>query len=113
MIRRGAAFGPPLPEGILDDDNVERGLMFTFVGAHLRRQFAFVQSEWMNDGTFFGAGGDKDPIAGASDTNNSFTIPRKPARTRLCGLPQFVVTRGGEYCFMPSLRALRWLADLS
>lgn len=28
-----------------------------------------------------------------------------PAR-RLQGLPQFVVTRGGEYCFMPGLRAL-------
>jgi hypothetical protein len=23
-----------------------------------------------------------------------------------------VVTRGGEYCFMPGLNALRWLADL-
>jgi hypothetical protein len=30
----------------------------------------------------------------------------------LRGLPQFVLTRGGEYCFMPSLRALRWLAEL-
>ena len=28
------------------------------------------------------------------------------------GLPNFVVNRGGEYCFMPGLRALRWLADL-
>ena len=28
------------------------------------------------------------------------------------GLPRFVVTRGGEYCFMPGLRALRWLAEL-
>jgi uncharacterized protein YbjT (DUF2867 family) len=24
----------------------------------------------------------------------------------------FVITRGGEYCFLPSLSALRWLADL-
>jgi hypothetical protein len=31
---------------------------------------------------------------------------------RLQGLPRFVITRGGEYCFMPGLRALRWLADL-
>ena len=28
------------------------------------------------------------------------------------GLPRFVVTRGGEYCFLPGLRALRWLGDL-
>ena len=31
---------------------------------------------------------------------------------RLQNLPPFVVTRGGEYCFAPSLRALRWLAEL-
>jgi hypothetical protein len=28
-------------------------------------------------------------------------------------LPQFVTNRGGEYFFMPGLRALRWLADAS
>ncbi|GAA3786693.1 hypothetical protein GCM10022226_01020 [Sphaerisporangium flaviroseum] len=34
------------------------------------------------------------------------------AAERLHALPQFVVTRGGEYCFMPGLSALRWLGDL-
>jgi hypothetical protein len=28
-------------------------------------------------------------------------------------MPRFVVTRGGEYCFMPSLSALRWLGNLT
>jgi deferrochelatase/peroxidase EfeB len=50
MIRRGTAYGPPLPEGITEDDGVDRGLMFAFVGAHLKRQFEFVQSEWINNG---------------------------------------------------------------
>ncbi|MCE0447681.1 hypothetical protein LT493_37620 [Streptomyces tricolor] len=54
MIRRGAVYGPPLPDGALEDDGVDRGLMFAFIGAHLGRQFEFVQSEWMNDGIFFG-----------------------------------------------------------
>jgi hypothetical protein len=27
-------------------------------------------------------------------------------------VPPFVVTRGGEYCFAPGLRALRWLSEL-
>jgi hypothetical protein len=27
-------------------------------------------------------------------------------------MPPFVITRGGEYCFAPVLRALRWLAEL-
>ena len=110
MIRRGTAYGPMLPEGVLDDDGVDRGLMFAFVGANIGRQFEFVQSQWVNDGVFFGAGDDKDPIVGSGEIN--FTLPRKPIRKRLQGIPKFVVTRGGEYCFMPGLRALRWLAEL-
>ena len=110
MIRRGTAYGPMLPEGVTVDDGIDRGLMFAFVGANIGRQFEFVQSQWINDGVFFGAGDDKDPIAGSNEIN--FTLPRKPLRKRLQGIPRFVVTRGGEYCFMPGLRALRWLAEL-
>ena len=110
MIRRGTAYGPLLPEGVLEDDGADRGLMFAFVGAHLGRQFEFVQSQWINDGVFFGADDDKDPILGSPNPN--FTLPRRPVRKRLQGIPRFVVTRGGEYCFMPGLRALRWLANL-
>ncbi|MEV4372488.1 Dyp-type peroxidase [Nonomuraea sp. NPDC049637] len=113
MIRRGTVYGPPLPDGVLDDDGADRGLMFAFVGAHLGRQFEFVQTEWMNDGVFFGAGPARDPLTGSADGSSDFTIPRRPVRRRLCSLPRFVVTRGGEYCFMPSLSALRWLGDLT
>jgi len=112
MIRRGTAYGPLLPEGVLEDDGNDRGLMFAFVGAHIGRQFEFVQSEWINDGIFFGGGDDKDPITGSNSDGGWFTVPRKPVRKRFQGIPHFVVTRGGEYCFMPGLRALRWLADL-
>jgi Dyp-type peroxidase family len=111
MIRRGTAYGPPLPEGALDDDGADRGLMFAFVGAHPGRQFEFVQSQWINDGVFFGAGEARDPIVGSNGDGGSFTVPRRPVRRRLHELPRFVVTRGGEYGFMPGLRALRWLAD--
>ena len=112
MIRRGTSYGPELPDGVLEDDGVDRGLMFAFVGAHLVRQFEFVQAEWMNDSTFFGGTVGKDPIAGAHDGDNTFDIPNRPLRRRLQGLPRFVVTRGGEYCFLPGLRALRWLGEL-
>ena len=113
MIRRGASYGPPLPEGVLDDDGVDRGLMFLFIGAHLRRQFEFVQSTWINDGEFIGAGAARDPVVGDGEGAGDFTIPRWPVRRRLTGLHRFVVTRGGEYCFMPGLRALRWLGGLT
>ncbi|MFB7666506.1 Dyp-type peroxidase [Kitasatospora sp. NPDC056138] len=112
MIRRGAVYGPPLPEGALVDDGADRGLVFAFIGAHLGRQFEFVQSEWLNDGVFFGAGSAKDPLTGSHDGTGGFTVPRRPVRRRLPPLPRFVVTRGGEYCFLPGLRALRWLGEL-
>jgi deferrochelatase/peroxidase EfeB len=113
MIRRGTAYGPVLAAGALKDDGADRGLMFAFVGAHIGRQFEFVQSQWINDGVFFGAGTDKDPVIGSDDGKpGNFTVPRKPVRRRFQGIPNFVVTRGGEYCFMPGLKGLRWLADL-
>jgi hypothetical protein len=86
--------------------------MFAFVGAHLKRQFEFVQSEWINGGAFLGLGDAKDPVAGAADGAGTYSIPRRPIPRRVHGLSSFVVTRGGEYGFMPSLSALRWLADL-
>jgi hypothetical protein len=101
-----------LPEGVMDDDGADRGIVFVFVGAHLKRQFEFVKTQWVEDGIFIGASTEKDPLVGAGEGTGAFTIPARPIRRRLQGLPSFVVTRGGEYCFGPSLSALRWLADL-
>ena len=112
FLRRGTNYGPPLPEGALEDDGAERGGVFLLIGAHLKRQFEFVQSQWIADGNFISHGAEQDPIIGNADGEGVYTIPKRPIRRRLQGLPQFVVVRGGEYCFMPGLRALRWLATL-
>ncbi len=112
MIRRGTSYGPMLPDGVLEDDGADRGIIFVFAGAHLGRQFEFVKTQWLNDGIFIGAPSEKDPLVGANDGSGTFTIPQRPIRRRLQDLPPFVVTRGGEYCFAPGLRALRWLAEL-
>ena len=112
MLRRGTSYGPMLPDGILEDDGADRGIIFVFVGAYPKRQFEFVKTQWLNDGIFIGAPAEKDPLSGANDGTGIFTIPQRPIRRRLQGLPPFVVTRGGEYCFAPGLRALRWLAEL-
>ncbi|MFG2424468.1 Dyp-type peroxidase [Streptomyces sp. NPDC048448] len=111
MIRRGTTYGPSLPKGVLEDDGADRGIMFAFVGAHLDRQFEFVQRQWVNDGKFIGAPAEMDPLIGVNN-DGGFTVPRQPIRRRFKGLPPFVVNRGGEYCFMPGLSALRWLSDL-
>ncbi len=112
MIRRGTSYGPMLPDGVLEDDGADRGIIFVFAGAHLKRQFEFVKTQWLNDGIFIGAPLEKDPIVGQRDGDGSFTIPHRPIRRRLEDLPPFVITRGGEYCFAPGLRAMRWLAEL-
>jgi Dyp-type peroxidase family len=111
VLRRGLAYGPALPEGALADDGADRGVLFLFIGANLGRQFEFVQTEWINQGTFIGTPAEKDPVIGPNDGTGVFTIPQQPIRQRLHGLPQFVTVRGGEYFFLPGLRALRWLAD--
>jgi Dyp-type peroxidase family len=113
MIRRGTSYGPPLPAGVRQDDGAERGTVFVFVGTHLKRQFEFVQTQWVNGGVFVGAPEEKDPLIGPNDGSGVFTIPRAPVRRRIHSLPRFTVTRGGEYCFVPSLSALRWLSELN
>ena len=111
-LRRGTAYGPMLPEGELEDDGAERGIVFIFMGTDLARQFEFLKSQWVNDGDFAGLGTEKDPLIGANDGTGSFTIPRHPVRRRLQQLPRFAITRGGEYLFLPGIQALNWLAEL-
>jgi Dyp-type peroxidase family len=112
MIRRGTSYGPPLAEDVLEDDGVDRGLLFTCIVGDLARQFEFVQTQWINDGAFMGSPDEVDPLVGPNDGTRRLTIPQEPIRRRLPALPRFVVNRGGEYCFMPGLRALRWIAEL-
>jgi hypothetical protein len=101
-----------LPEGVTEDDGEDRGIIFVAAAAYLERQFEFVKTQWLNDGVFIGAPDDKDPLVGSNDGSGQFTIPQRPTRRRLTDLPGFVVNRGGEYCFIPSLSALRWLSEL-
>jgi deferrochelatase/peroxidase EfeB len=111
IFRRGAAYGPMLPLGVLEDDGVARGSVIAFVNANPARQFEFVQSQWINDGDFISAGTDKDPLVGNSAGDSQYAFPAKPVRRRIVGLPAFVVTKGGEHVFLPGIRGLRCLAE--
>ena len=112
IIRRSSSYGPMLPDGTLEDDGADRGILFLCLQANLARQYEFVKNQWIDEGTFVGMPEEMDPMVGPHDGTGRFTIPQAPVRRRLNGLPQFVVNRGGEYCFMPGLRALRWFAEL-
>ena len=75
MIRRGTSYGPVLPDGVLDDDGADRGIVFVFVGASLKRQFEFVKTQWLNDGIFIGAPAEKDPLVGPERQLRGFHHP--------------------------------------
>src|SRR5262249_9806454 len=112
FMRRGTNYGPPLPEGALEDDGAQRGGVFLLIGAHIKRQFEFVQSQWITDGDFIRHGTEQDPILGNSQGDGIFTIPKRPLRRSLHGLRQFIAGRGGEYCSIRRLGELEWLAAL-
>jgi Dyp-type peroxidase family len=113
LIRRGTTYGPPYdPNAVSEaDDEVPRGAIFLFISAKAMATIEFLQQEWINDGNFMGLGDERDPIIGLQEEGANFTIPRDPVRRRIHGIETFNVLRGGEYFFMPSLSALKWLAD--
>ena len=114
IIRRATAYGPaydPKADS-LAEDKVERGLYFIFISAKAMDTTEFLQKEWINKANFIGQGSERDPIVGLQDEDLTFTLPKEPVRQRLRGMDTFNVLRGGEYLFMPSLSALKWLSEL-
>jgi Dyp-type peroxidase family len=111
MIRRGATYGPPLPEGA-PEDGMDRGIAAFVICASLVRQFEFAQNVWINDPNFHELGNEHDPIIGNQDGTFDFTIPKRPVRKKITGLPAFTTVKGGAYFFLPGIKALRYLASL-
>ncbi len=110
MIRRGATYGPPLPEGA-PEDGVDRGIAAFVICASLVRQFEFAQNVWVNDRNFHELGNERDPIIGNQDGTLEFKMPRRPIRKKITGLPAFTTVRGGAYFFLPGINALEHLAQ--
>jgi Dyp-type peroxidase family len=111
LIRRGVEYGPHLPDGVLQDDGVDRGLVNLFIQADIERQFEFVQKEWMKGGEFLGLDpSEQDPINGTAGEGSQMSVPGAK-RPFLFDLPTFVLVKGGEYLFVPGLSALRGLID--
>jgi Dyp-type peroxidase family len=109
IIRRGVPYGPPLPAGVLEDDGVDRGLVFVCFNASISRQFESVQLQWLNDGNGFHLGYDSDFLLGSPLGTGKMTVQGNPP-FMLGPQGPFVTTRGGEYLFMPGIAALRALA---
>jgi hypothetical protein len=65
-----------------------------------------VQKEWMKGGEFIGLDPtEQDPINGTGGEGSQMSVPgaKQPF---LFDLPTFVTVKGGEYLFVPGLKAL-------
>lgn len=131
IIRRGRPYGPPFTpdlsvEGMLraaeNGDSAAdeaRGLAFICFNANIERQFEFIQQQWVNNAQMVALAGDADPIMGRQRRSQTgigasepaFTIQRDPLRSRCPALAEFVRVRGSGYFFMPSISAVRQLAE--
>jgi Dyp-type peroxidase family len=107
ILRRGRKFGPP-PKDRQDDDGAERGLLFICLNADIARQFEFVQQTWILNKNFATLYDETDPLVGPK---GGFTIGEQPLR-RIVDVATFIQSAGGEYFFLPSLPALKYLASL-
>jgi Dyp-type peroxidase family len=119
IVRRGIPYGPPYepttsPDGSRGSDGIERGLLGVFLCASLAVQFELIQYDWMNLGLQDPRiTGTNDPIVGTNEpTYSSFSMPVGDETIELRGFPRFVQTRGGAYCFLPTISGLRHLGSL-
>jgi hypothetical protein len=78
-----------------------------------------VLSQWVNDSEFAGAvrlhPKSKDPVIGTQDPAESiFVIPQSNGAPpiRITALSSFITTRAAAYCFLPSITAIRFIANL-
>jgi len=118
LLRRGLPYGQS-DENSGDDGN--HGIIFMAVGASIKRQFEFVQQQWVNYGNDFKLANEKDPLVGNHGNgdngqgNGNMIIPAEPGSGKaphFCtGMPRFVEMRGGGYFFLPSLTALRMIGE--
>lgn len=112
ILRRGRSYGHrPLDPRV--DDGVDRGLLFICLNSDIERQFEFVQQTWINNPVFGGLNGEVDPIIGNLGKGDAImTVQADPLRTRVHNMRAFTVVKGGDYFFLPSMTALRYLASL-
>jgi len=115
IIRQGIPYGPEVTaaesaSGVTAND---RGLAFVSYQSSISNGFAFVQQSWANNTGFPPKAATSnigfDPIIGqAAGADRALTgfDPKNQSASLDLGIQQFVVPRGGEYFFSPSIDAL-------
>ena len=108
VLRRGIPYGEELDI----DPSGERGLLFVCYQSNISKGFQFLQETWANKPAFFVEGAGLDAIIGQDNNDKTVTmkglLPQDPSRAfELSGINRFVIPKGGEYFFTPSMTALR------
>jgi len=118
LIRRGLPYGP-VYDPTQPYDGIERGLLGYFINSSIENQYEFVLGHWVNDSEFAGSvrlnPKSRDPMIGTQDPAESiFVIPQGDAAApvKITGFSSFVTTRAAAYCFLPSIRAIKFIACL-
>jgi Dyp-type peroxidase family len=99
-----------LRRGITYSDESGKGMLFIGLNANIARQFEFLQQTWLNNGKFGGRYDERDPLG--THGAGRMTLPQQPVRRCVEGIQHFVTMKGGGYFFLPSIRALEFLARL-
>ena len=106
LLRRAAPYGPHY----VPKDGVERGLTGHFICSSLQQQYEFIISQWDNGSGVTGQA--RDPLIGAIDETSppDFILYWQKQKKHLEGFGRFTTTRGGAYCYLPSISGLQTLA---
>lgn len=114
ILRRGLPYGV-VRKRSRDDGN--HGVIFMALNTSIERQFEFVQQQWINYANDSKEGSDKDVLLGNHDADRSskMVIHADPKSGQppyfVKEIPRLVETRGGDYFFIPSMTALRMIAE--
>jgi deferrochelatase/peroxidase EfeB len=118
LVRRGLPYGPAY-DPTKPYDGIERGLLGYFINSSIENQYEFVLGHWVNDSEFAGSvrlnPKSKDPMIGMQDPAESiFVIPQANGAPpiKIKGFPSFVTTKAAAYCFLPSVTAIKFIANL-
>ncbi|KAF8217810.1 DyP-type peroxidase [Mycena galopus ATCC 62051] len=110
IIRAGIPYGPEVSaaEAASNTTSTERGLAFVAYQSNIGKGFQFLQKTWADNAGFVHPEVGVDPIIGAlagAQRVVSGLDPTNSTKT-LTLTTDFVVSRGGEYFFSPSLSAI-------
>ncbi|KAJ7641153.1 hypothetical protein FB45DRAFT_899535, partial [Roridomyces roridus] len=111
IVRGGIPYGPEVSQAELSSHTTttERGLAFVAYQANIGKGFSFLQQFWSDNSAFLHQNTGFDPIVGENGGSPRAVFGLDPKNsTKATMLPMdFVVSRGGEYFFSPSISAIR------